>query len=85
MGREKELEMSHFLDRHFVEFDNLIIYNMYRVFFSLVPPLKVESTEMLIYARLGVSRPIYVNVDSPNLGFPYFNFLGGYQLKKNTL
>ena len=28
------------------------------------------------YARLGVSRPIYVNVDSPNLGFPYFNFLG---------
>ena len=26
-----------------------------------------------------VSRPIYVNVDSPNLGFPYFNFLGGYQ------
>ena len=31
-------------------------------------------------ARLGVSRPIYVNVDSPNLGFPYFNFL-----KKNTL
>ena len=22
---------------------------------------------------LGVSRPIYVNVDSPNLGFPYFN------------
>ena len=26
---------------------------------------------------LGVSRPSYVNVDSPNLGFPYFNFLGG--------
>ena len=24
---------------------------------------------------LGVSRTIYVNVDSPNLGFPYFNFL----------
>ena len=33
-------------------------------------------------AMLGVSRPIYVAVDSPNLGFPYFNFLGGYQLKK---
>ena len=31
---------------------------------------------------LGVSRPIYVAVDSPNLGFPCFNFLGGYQLKK---
>ena len=40
------------------------------------------STKKLIEARLGVSRPIYVNVDSPNLGFPYFNFLGGYQWKK---
>ena len=29
-----------------------------------------------------IFRPIYVNVDSPYLGFPYFNFLGGYQLKK---
>ena len=29
---------------------------------------------------LGVSRPIYVNVDSPNLGFPYF--IGGYQWSK---
>ena len=34
------------------------------------------------YGHHGVSRPIYVNVDTPNLGFPYFNFLGGYQLKK---
>ena len=51
----------------------------YRVFFSLIPPLKVPSTDKLIWARLGVSRPIYVNVDSPNLGFPDFNFLGGYQ------
>ena len=25
-----------------------------------------------------VSRTIYDNVDSPNLGFPYFNFLRGY-------
>ena len=39
-------------------------------FFSLVPPLKFPSIEKLIYARLGVSRTIYVNVDSPNLGFP---------------
>ena len=31
---------------------------------------------------LGVSRKIYVNVDSPNLGFPYFNFLGEAQWKK---
>ena len=57
----------------------------YRVFFSLVPPLKVQSTKTLIKARLGVSRPIYVNVDSPNLGFQYFNFLGGYQLKKHPV
>ena len=35
--------------------------------FSLVPPLKVPSTKKLILARLDVSRPIYVNVDSPNL------------------
>ena len=24
---------------------------------------------------LGVSRPSYVNVDSPNLGFPFFTFV----------
>ena len=57
----------------------------YRVFFSLVPPLKTLSTKKLIQARLDVSRPIYVNVDSPNLDFPYFNFLGGVPVKKNTL
>ena len=28
---------------------------------------------------------MYVNVDSPNLGFPYFNFLGGYQWKKHPV
>ena len=57
----------------------------YRVFFLLGLPSKVLSTEKLIYARLGVSRTIYVNVDSPNLGFTYFNFLGGGggQLKKS--
>ena len=32
--------------------------------------------------RLGVSRTIYVNVDSPYL---YFNFLGEAQCKKNTM
>ena len=42
-------------------------------------PLKVPSTEKLIWTRLGVSWPIYANVDSPNLGFPYFYLLGGYQ------
>ena len=54
------------------------LLSIYRVF-SLVPPRKVLSTEKLFKARLGVSRTIYVSVDSPNLGFPYFNFLGGYQ------
>ena len=34
--------------------------------------------------NIGVSRPIYVNVDTPNLGFPYFNFLG-YHLKKHPV
>ena len=51
-------------------------------FFTLGLPLKVQSTKKLILARLGVSRTIYVAVESPNLGFPYFNFLGGCQLKK---
>ena len=34
------------------------------------------------FTRISVSWTMYVNVDSPNLGFPYF--LGG-PLKKNTL
>ena len=55
---------------------------MQGVFFFTGTPLKVPSTNKLIWARLGVSRPIYVNVDSANLGFLYFNFLGGYQLNK---
>ena len=58
---------------------------IYRVIFSLVPPLKVQSTEKLILARLGVSRTIYVNVDSPNLGFPYFNFLWGTSEKNHPV
>ena len=51
-------------------------------FFSLGLPLKCLSTEKLILASFGVSRRIYVNLDSPNLGFPYFNFLGEAQCKK---
>ena len=39
-------------------------------FFKLDLLLKVPSTKKLIKAKLGVSRTIYVNVDSPNLGFP---------------
>ena len=50
--------------------------------FSLGLPLKYQSTEKLILARLGVSRTIYVNVDSPNLGFSYSNFSGKAQCKK---
>ena len=43
-------------------------------FFAGPPP---KSTEKLIKARLGLTnRTIYINVDSPNLDFPYFNFLG---------
>ena len=34
---------------------------------------------------LGVSRTIYVNVDSPNLGSPYFNILGEAQCKKHPV
>ena len=53
-------------------------------FFTQGLPLKVQSTKKLIWARLGVSRTLYVNVDSPNLGFPYFNYSGGTS-EKNTL
>ena len=48
-------------------------YNIQGVFLTGTP-LKVLNTNKLIWARLGVSRPIYVNVDSPNLGIPNFNF-----------
>ena len=47
------------------------------IFFLTGTPYKVLSTERLIQARLGVSRTIYVNVDSPTLGSTYFNFLVG--------
>ena len=54
-------------------------------FFSLGLPQKCWSKEKLIYAKLGVSRTIYVNVDSPNLGFPYSNFLREAQCKKHPV
>ena len=65
----------------YAQFFKALNTHLQGVFFSLGLPLKCLSTEKLIWARLGVSRTTYVNVDSPNLGFPYF--LGGYQLKKN--
>ena len=40
----------------------------YRVIFLTGPPLKFQVQKV----NLGVSRTIYVNVDSPNQGFPYF-------------
>ena len=43
-------------------------------FFFTGTPLKSSKYRKVWF---GVSRTIYVNVDSPNLGFPYFNFLGG--------
>ena len=55
------------------------------MFFLTGNPPKSSKYKKLIWARLGVSRPIYVNVDSPNLGLPYFNFLGGYQWKKHPV
>ena len=57
---------------------------------TILEPMQATSpVAMTIYstsamwrrARLGVSRSIYVNVGTPNLGFTYFNFLGG-ELKK---
>ena len=55
---------------------------IYRVFFSLVLPLIVPGTKKLIYARLGVSRTIYVNVDSLNLGFFILQLFRGVTVKK---
>jgi len=45
------------------------------------------STGIISYNKLNldhsrdVSRTIFVNVDSCNLGFPYFNFFGGPSVK----
>ena len=61
-----------------------LIYNNHTGYFLwLLPTLKFLSTKKLILARLGLSRTIYVNADSPNLGFQYLELLGGRQLKKH--
>ena len=49
------------------------------VFFVTVAP---QSIEKLTLAMLGISRTIYVDVESPNLGFPYYNFLWERQSQK---
>ena len=56
-----------------------VIFWSYRVFFFTVSPRKDQSTNKLIWARLGVTRMTYVYVDSPNLGSSYLNFLGEAQ------
>ena len=43
------------------------------------------GTNKLILARLGVSRTIYANVDSPNPGFPYFNSRAPKKYRKVNL
>ena len=43
---------------------------------------KSSKYNKVLGSRLCVSRTIYVNVDSPNLGFTYFNFSGEAQCKK---
>ena len=50
-----------------------ILNYTYRVFFYWCRPKKYEKV------RSGVSRTIYVNVESTKLGFPDFNFFGGHQ------
>ena len=46
-------------------------------FYNGPPPTSSKYKKVnLGKVRFGVSRTIYVNVDSPNLGFAYFNFLG---------
>ena len=56
-----------------------------KIQFVLGLPPKVPSKEKLILARLGVSRTIYLNVDSPNLGFLYILKLFRGGPVKNTL
>ena len=44
---------------------------------------KTECSQHFCTKQRGMYRVFFLT-DSPNLGFPYLNFLGGYQLK-NTL
>ena len=57
------------------------VYMIQGGFFFTGPPSKMSKYRELILVRLGVSRTIYVNVDSPNLGSPYFDILGEAQCK----
>ena len=55
------------------------------MFFLTGTPPKNSKYKKVNLGKVRCIWPIYVNVDSPNLGFPYFNFLGGYQLKKHPV
>ena len=54
---------------------------------TFYPDLQISDTDIegdfWSEVQKSSSRTIYVNVDSPNPGFPYFNFLRGYQWKKS--
>ena len=67
----------------------LIFWGNTGCFFTLGLPLKVQSTKKLIWARLRVSRTIYVNVDSPirlHLQvFHTFAFKGRPSVKKHPV
>ena len=47
--------------------------------------IKISRYAVTFINGFNMARILAPNVDSPNLGFPYFYFLGGYQWKKNTL
>ena len=51
-------------------------------FFTGTPP---KSSKKVNLGEVMCIRPIYINVDSPNLGFPYFNFSGGTSEKNHPL
>ena len=57
----------------------------YRVIFFTGTPSNNSKDRKVNLAGLGVSRPIYVYVDSPNLGFPYVNILGEAQCKQHPV
>ena len=48
---------------------------MFNLKIELVQEYMIQGTDKFIYARLGVSRTNYINVDSPIIGFSYFDFL----------
>ena len=62
---------------------HIIHLHIQGVFFSTGPlPKSSKYKKVDLGLRLGVSRTIYVNLDSPNLGSPYFNILVEAQCKK---